>query len=81
MITARYRELSSANSGYVEVTGKPPLKIGSGLIVASIQLDDGSSEPWAEEHWKAFSYLLGSVALMLLSLGVVAFMSIRSERK
>jgi hypothetical protein len=80
-ITVRYRAMNFQNSGYIEVTGKPPLKIREALIVASEQLDDGSKEPWTAEHKKAFRYLLIGVGLTLVSLAGVALVAIRSARK
>lgn len=71
IITARYREINFENNGYIEVAGKPPLKISEGLIVAIVQLNDGSDEPWSIEHQKAFAYLIGSMMLLLISVWVV----------
>jgi hypothetical protein len=80
-LTTRYRGRGLGNSGAIEVAGKPPLRIGEGFIVASVELDDGRNEPWSEEHKTAFRYMLGSVFLMLIALSGVAVMAIRSTRK
>ncbi|HQS58750.1 MAG: hypothetical protein B7Y56_10785 [Gallionellales bacterium 35-53-114] len=70
-ITTRYRQGLFEKSRAIEISGKPPLQICDGLIIAVVQLEDGSDEPWSDEHKKALRYLIGSMSLMMLFLTIV----------
>ncbi len=71
-ITVRYRKNRLNEGGTIEKNGIVLSTISSGQVVSFRQLDDGSDEPWSDEHRRAFEWLLGPVSFMIFILVVLS---------
>ena len=71
-ITVRYRKNRLNEGGTIEKNGIVLSTISSGQVVSFRQLDDGSDEPWSEQHRQAFEWLLAPALLMIFILVVLS---------
>jgi hypothetical protein len=71
-IKVRYRQFHWGGGGIIEQIGLSGIEISGGQVVAINQIDDGSNEPWSDEHRKAVAYLISSFLLALFFLCMLA---------
>lgn len=65
-IKVRFKKIMLGDGGIIELKQGHQLQLNNSQIVGMTQLDDGSDEPWTDEHKKAVALLCASVAVMLL---------------
>jgi hypothetical protein len=71
-ITVRYKKNVDDDGGTIEMNGIPHSSINSNQVIGRHQLNDGSDEPWSDEHRRAFEWLLGPVLFMISILVVLS---------
>lgn len=63
-ISVRFRKNRLNNGGAIDKNGSELIVINSDQVVGFTQIDDGSDEPWSEEHKQAIGLLIGSMMFM-----------------
>jgi hypothetical protein len=71
-ITVRYRKDLFGEGGRILLQQERELQLNAGQVVGTVQLDDGSGQPWTAGHWWAAILLGASCAGMFLSLWVIS---------
>lgn len=73
-ITVRYRKHLMDDWGTIELPRGGRLDLSGGVVAGMAELDDGSSEPWTDEHKQA-AFLLGVpwTAMILIVLAMFRF--------
>lgn len=79
-VQVRFRKSRLNNGGTIEKSGIVLWAISSEQVVGYSQIDDGSDEPWSAEHKQAIGLLIGSIALMVFLVLLMAIETTTEKR-
>lgn len=71
-IKVRYRKDMWNDGGAIQLDKGQTLQISAGLVVGMVRLDDGSNEPWTDEHRRAAALIGVAFALIIFFMWVLS---------
>ena len=78
-LTVRYRRNRLNDGGVIEKSEIRPIMISSGQVISVTELDDGSDEPWSEEHRQALAIWIASLLLLSLPMWMLLITNSRGK--
>jgi len=60
-INVKFRKKRSNEGGVIEQPNLQPIEISPGQVVAIMEVDDGSKEPWTPKFWISLAWMMVSI--------------------